>query len=1384
MVASLLAVSVVAWQHLLHATSIVRSDVAVASHLPHLGRDVLLGLPVAWFAVGQGRRLARMIGFGRASVSLQAAITSLVFFVAMIAAVPVHALIDQALDPAVHNEGGFWLTHALRDSMVGQLIALPILFLAVAAARRPQVVLSTRNLTRALIVVAAVAMLAATTLSGPAVVLGASIVALLAWSDSRRLGRAALAVTLVTPIVAFPDVIAPDSAGAIVDANGCEVGAPVRTYDVAAINVEITLNAYGDHDPNAFMYVLEDRIADVRAQEALGTVTPGLRDDAIQPLAIRANVGECLVINFTNRLAARDASFHVYGLPYTAANAGGRVGTNPNGLAAPNQSITYTFPVPADPAVEGAYNFHSQSDSRQTMAHGLFGTLIIEPAGSVYLDPVDGVTPVESGWEAIIVDPNGVDFREFVIMMHEIGDEDFDVPDANGDPNPQIDDVSGSYRPASRGLNYRSESFRNRLLLGADKSLAYSSYAFGEPATPMPRSYLGEPTKTRISHPGSELFHVYHLHGGGTRWARDDQATDDYYGGLDKNPQPDAQTTRIDSQAAGPLESFTLEHECGAGGCQQAAGDFLFHCHIGSHYVSGMWSFWRVYDTEQSDLARMPADPGYVAPGVAQGGTSLDLIGSTVDGQTLVAAVDADQPNELAVEDYVASLLPPQGQRLDDQDATVWDWDIVYENGDLSRPLVLGEPEDDTVWPAYAAANPNQRPPVRFNLDNGRLAWPMFTPQLAQRPPFSPNGHGGAPWLGEDESASNPGAVCPSDVTNPGRRVLDYPITAIDIELPITETFSDPNGMIYALSEDVDDIRSGAQTAEPLTIRSNVGDCISVLLTSEQEDANHGGFAKVNMHTHFVQFDPQASDGVITGLSYEQSVRPYATENRTLDVAAEPGDTVIEVTNTSRLRVGISIGVGLGEGMCDPITGLPVADPTNADRRCAEVRTIVDIGPSNTITLDAPLENHHAVGEAVGVEFVQYLWYTDVDTGTVFFHDHVSFTNWDHGLFAAHIVEPVGATYHDPVTGDEIRTGTVADIRVPAGTPIGGGRTGSFRELMVFLNSMVTATDGAAGGGDFATLNMRSAPLNDRDGEFPFSSVVNGDPVTPMLRAYVGDNVIFRNLSVVERMGALRITGHQFTEDRFAADAPILDTSSVGASEREDLVLLDGAGGSGGFAGDYLFHNTFEQDLERGAWGIMRVHDTDQADLQTLPDGPAPAAGAGFPQLTETGLPPLPAIGAGVPCPQFAPVRSYSVSIFDSPVGATFGGTMFALSADQADITAGLIDPEPLVLRVNQGECLEITLNNNSGQRAGLDLSRLVQDPQGSAGTAVGFNPDSTLDKDTSRLYRYYANGELGTAMFFNSADPRSRAEGAYGAVVVEPAGSSYLDPETGLPAT
>ena len=84
-------------------------------------------------------------------------------------------------------------------------------------------------------------------------------------------------------------------------------------------------------------------------------------------------------------------------------------------------------------------------------------------------------------------------------------------------------------------------------------------------------------------------------------------------------------------------------------------------------------------------------------------------------------------------------------------------------------------------------------------------------------------------------------------------------------------------------------------------------------LTSEQQDARvFGGHAKVNMHIHHVQFDTQVSDGVITGMSYEQSVCPYQAEDPQLALDARVGDTSIEVTSAAQFHPGAFIGVGLG----------------------------------------------------------------------------------------------------------------------------------------------------------------------------------------------------------------------------------------------------------------------------------------------------------------------------------------------------------------------------------------------------------------------------------------------------------------------------------------
>lgn len=170
--------------------------------------------------------------------------------------------------------------------------------------------------------------------------------------------------------------------------------------------------------------------------------------------------------------------------------------------------------MPTDPAAERAYYFHDGGGNRQRVPHGLFGVIVAEPAGSQYLDPKTGERSDGTGWEAIIEVPETRDFREFVVIYHEIGDENYaQIIDGTGNNATLLPQLLAGftpeplYRPGGRALNYRSEPFHHRLDLKGQKesrecsketpdlkecsfkqkkALGYSSYTFGDPATPIP----------------------------------------------------------------------------------------------------------------------------------------------------------------------------------------------------------------------------------------------------------------------------------------------------------------------------------------------------------------------------------------------------------------------------------------------------------------------------------------------------------------------------------------------------------------------------------------------------------------------------------------------------------------------------------------------------------------------------------------------------------------------------------------------------------------------------------------------------------------------------------------------------------------------------------
>ena len=116
----------------------------------------------------------------------------------------------------------------------------------------------------------------------------------------------------------------------------------VREYDIEAISLPIVYNQYGDHDPNGLLYVLREDSQRIR-KEALRNFRQPIPQpyEGVQPLVIRANLGDTVRIRFFNQLGRR-ASIHVQGLSNSVLTSdGANVGFNPDTTT--DDSICYTW---------------------------------------------------------------------------------------------------------------------------------------------------------------------------------------------------------------------------------------------------------------------------------------------------------------------------------------------------------------------------------------------------------------------------------------------------------------------------------------------------------------------------------------------------------------------------------------------------------------------------------------------------------------------------------------------------------------------------------------------------------------------------------------------------------------------------------------------------------------------------------------------------------------------------------------------------------------------------------------------------------------------------------------------------------------------------------
>ena len=180
-------------------------------------------------------------------------------------------------------------------------------------------------------------------------------------------------------------------------------------YEVVALSVPIIFNRHRDHDPNGMLYALATHRPELQQLASKWhALADGPRTVAeleeftahplVRPLVLRARVGDVMVVRFTNHLPQRHVGMHLVAPGTDVSSDGSAVGNNASSLAAPGETVVYTWRCHH----EGSFVFHDigdpDGDETGTNAHGLFGALIVEPRHAWWTDPTqDGLVPVADG---------------------------------------------------------------------------------------------------------------------------------------------------------------------------------------------------------------------------------------------------------------------------------------------------------------------------------------------------------------------------------------------------------------------------------------------------------------------------------------------------------------------------------------------------------------------------------------------------------------------------------------------------------------------------------------------------------------------------------------------------------------------------------------------------------------------------------------------------------------------------------------------------------------------------------------------------------------------------------------------------------------------------
>ncbi|HEX5706252.1 MAG TPA: hypothetical protein VFX96_03080 [Pyrinomonadaceae bacterium] len=992
-------------------------------------------------------------------------------------------------------------------------------------------------------------------------------------------------------------------------------------------------------------------------------------------------------------------------------------------------------------------------------------------------------------------------------------------------------------------------------------------------------SYLNDHVKMRVVHAGPKEHHIHHLHA--HQWLNTPDSDNSSY---------------LDSQAFGPGYSFTTEiAHGGTGNRNKTPGDSIFHCHFYPHFAQGMWEMWRAHDVfeagTQLDGDGTPANGARALPDgeIADGTPIPGLV-------PLPTIAMAPMPTEQfkGFPFYipgVAGHRPPHPPLDTVDDGGLprhvilgGEAESVETRLDFSKEILVAEakaiPEAGTPEEIAAMNFHAQKQVASFRPDGTPAGFVLNGLPAKPGAPFAdPCRDDNANAIGNPRTYKAAAIQLDLKLNKAGWHFPQSRILALwDDVAPTLAGTRAPEPFFFR-----------ANTNDCITFHhTNLAPHVYELDDFQVRTPTD----LMGQHIHLVKFDVTSSDGAGNGFNYEDGTfAPGEVIERIHAINA--GGGLASFDGTSRTQLEAEPHPFFGTLGAQTTVQRWFADPTlnlaGKDRTLGTVFSHDHFGPSThqqaglyaglVTEPEGSVWKHNETGQTLGGRFDggPTTWQAVIETPNAansYREFLIEFADYTLAYKAGAGINGAGHAIPDPAGAINPPAKEEADLPInvkkadecPGGVPLPcpeavsaadpGTMTVNYRNEPVALRVQDpnSNTQAAGDAGDLSNvyrsdITRANPDLNQQPGFYPAltGGLKPGDPFTPLMRAYEADRVQIRVLvGAHEESHNFTVHGQKWLYERSDPNSGYRNSQSMGISEHFEFELPGVAAikGNSPFV-DYLYQPGASVDNQwNGTWGLLRAYNGGvglQPDLVPLPNNSDGKADSAVNKKDFQGV-----------CPVNAPSRKLSVTAVAARDALPDGTLVYNSRTDNGgrlhDPTAILyfrstdidgagkvkagVPIEPLVLRANAGDCIELTLQNrlpvdmpdlpgwntvpmiiegfNANQvkpsnQVGLRPQLVAFDALTSAGENVGMNVENAIaggvltpgTKQTAGpgqvvKYKWYAgdirmNGttkvatpiEFGATNLISSDPIKHSNKGAIASLIIEPQGATWIEDAT-----